>query len=407
MELMQAKEMVVMAGKKLVESGLIARTWGNVSCRVNDKQFVITPSGRAYETLTPDEIVLVNIDDLSYDGNIKPSSEKGIHAEAYKLRPEVGFVIHTHQVNASIVSPLGFDINDVSTESAKIIGDNVPMAAYGLPGTGKLRKGVVNAIQRSSSKAVIMAHHGALCMGVDYDDAFAVASELEKVCARHITERYRQITDKVITNISEINEYVLSNLEKKGDDVAEFNAFDSERDGSIMNMTAKNGDEGVIRVDIETGKLVGGYDFPVEAELHRAVYEKRDDINYIIHSKNEDIVAASKIGKTMKPFLDDFAQLCGATVKSASFNPNETIKTSKKVVKALKGRSAVLLKDNGALCCSGTLSDAQAVEMVMDKGCKTFLGSALFGGGKAINPIETRLMRFIYLTKYSKQAGKK
>lgn len=406
MELMKAKELVVEAGKKLVESGLIARTWGNVSCRVNDKQFVITPSGRAYETLTPEEIVLVNIEDLSYDGSIKPSSEKGIHAEAYKLRPNVNFVIHTHQVNASIVSPLGFDINDVSVDSAKIIGDNVPMAAYGLPGTGKLRKGVTAAIKRSSSKAVIMAHHGALCMGDDYDDAFAVASELEKVCARHVSERYRQLTDKVVTNLCEINEYVLSNLDKKGADMPKIKAYDSERDGSIMNLTAKD-DDRTFRVDIETGKLVGGEEFPIEAEMHRAVYEKRDDINYIIHSKDEDIMAVSKLGKTMKPFLDDFAQLCGATVKSAAFNKNETIKSSKKVVKALKGRSAVLLKDNGALCCSGSLSDAQAVEMVMDKGCKTFLGSALFGGGKAINPVETRLMRFIYLTKYSKQASKK
>lgn len=111
---MQAKELVVRAGKQLVESGLIARTWGNVSCRVSDTQFVITPSGRAYETLTPEEIVLVNIADLSYDGDVKPSSEKGIHASAYQLRPEVNFVIHTHQVNASIVSPLGFDINNVA-----------------------------------------------------------------------------------------------------------------------------------------------------------------------------------------------------------------------------------------------------------------------------------------------------
>ena len=80
MEIMQAKELVIKAGKELVASGLIARTWGNISCRISDTQFVITPSGRAYETLTPEEIVLVNIEDLEYDGEIKPSSEKGIHA---------------------------------------------------------------------------------------------------------------------------------------------------------------------------------------------------------------------------------------------------------------------------------------------------------------------------------------
>ena len=66
-ELEEAKKLVVAAGKKLVESGLIARTWGNVSARISDTQFVITPSGRAYETLTPEEVVVVNIEDCSYE----------------------------------------------------------------------------------------------------------------------------------------------------------------------------------------------------------------------------------------------------------------------------------------------------------------------------------------------------
>ena len=64
-ELEEAKKLVVAAGKKLVESGLIARTWGNVSARISDTQFVITPSGRAYETLTPEEVVVVNIENCS------------------------------------------------------------------------------------------------------------------------------------------------------------------------------------------------------------------------------------------------------------------------------------------------------------------------------------------------------
>lgn len=100
----EAKKLVVEAGKKLLETGLIARTWGNVSARISDTQFVITPSGRAYDTLTPEEVVVVNIDDCSHEGDIKPSSEKGIHADAYKHHPLVNFVIHTHQKAATIVS---------------------------------------------------------------------------------------------------------------------------------------------------------------------------------------------------------------------------------------------------------------------------------------------------------------
>ena len=101
MDILQAKKEVIAAGLRLVEKGLIARTWGNVSCRVDENSFVITPSGKPYEGLTPDDIVEVKIDTLSYEGNVKPSSEKGVHAEVYKAHPEAGFVIHTHQKFAS------------------------------------------------------------------------------------------------------------------------------------------------------------------------------------------------------------------------------------------------------------------------------------------------------------------
>ena len=110
MDINTAKQEVIDAGKELVEKGLISRTWGNVSYRLDDKNFVITPSGKPYETLTPEQIVQVSIETLEHEGDVKPSSEKGVHAEVYKARPEINFVIHTHQTNASIMSSLGSDI---------------------------------------------------------------------------------------------------------------------------------------------------------------------------------------------------------------------------------------------------------------------------------------------------------
>lgn len=407
MDIQAAKELVIKAGKEVVASGLIARTWGNISCRVSDTQFVITPSGRPYEGLTPEEIVLVNIADLSYDGDVKPSSEKGIHAEAYKLRPEVNFVIHTHQMQASVISTLGFDINSVDAKSAEIIGDNVPLASYGLPGTGKLREGVVAAIKRSDSKAVIMAHHGALCMGESYEDAFAVAAELEKVCAAFICRKYGELTGTIASNLETVYDFVAHRFENKKFAAApQFEACNSARDGSVFNISAVNGNGEVSRIDIKTGDLVAGDNYPASAELHRAIYKKRKDVNYIVHNQSPEVMAVSKTTKVMKPLLDDLAQLVGVTVKNAAFNPNSTLKSSKKVVRALKGRNGVLLANNGALCVAGSEYDATAVEMVMEKGCKAEVGKKLFGTGKPINPIETRLMRFVYLQKYSKQAKK-
>ena len=406
MDIMQAKETVIRAGKELIAAGLIARTWGNISCRISETQFVITPSGRAYETLTPEEIVLVNIEDLEYEGEIKPSSEKGIHAACYKLRPEINFVIHTHQVNASIVSSLGMDINNIEGENAQVVGTNLPIASYGLPGTKKLRMGVIDAITRSDAKAAVMAHHGAVCMGVDYDDAFNVAQKVEDICEQYVMDKYTSLTGKVAENLTAINDYVVEKFVKKPSTAPEFPACKSERDGSVFNISVIDGDGAITRIDIETGNIIAGDANNESIELHRAVYKKRADVNFISHSKDPYTVACSKMGKTMKPLIDDFAQIVGVTVKSAKYDPNNSLATSKKVVKKLKGRNAVLLENNGALCVAGSEYDAGAIEFITNKGAKIQISAQMFEKVEPINPLETRIMRLVYKLKYSKQAGK-
>ncbi len=402
MDILEAKQIVIKAGHELLKAGLIVRTWGNISCRVSDTQFVITPSGRAYEDLTPDDIVLVNIADCSYDGDVKPSSEKGIHASCYQLRPDCNFVIHTHQANASIISALGYDINSLAEEHSTVIGSDVPCAAYGLPGTGKLRQGVIDALNRSKSKAIILAHHGAVCVGSNYDDAFKVASTLEDVCEKYIADRCSEVSGKAVETLSGVKDYIAnvftSNASYKAQ--KEFAPIDSERNGDTITIF-KDGAE-VVKVNVNSGDIIGGGEKPESTDLHLAIYKKREDVNFIHHSHNEYVKTISMQGKTMKPLLDDFAQLIGPTVKCAVFDNS----SAKKAVKALGNKNAVLLKDNGAICVAGTKYDAEAIEIVMDKGCKTLVGANLYSGVKAINAFEANLMRIIYKMKYSKKAGK-
>ena len=198
----EAKELCVKAGKELIEKGLIARTWGNVSARVSDTQFAITPSGRAYEDLTPDEIVIVNIEDCSYEGDIKPSSEKGVHAAAYRHHPEVNFVIHTHQKAATIVSITGMDITNVYDEFKPVLGDFVPTADYAMSTTESLRKKVEACIvENPSVYAIMLMHHGALVMGKDYDNAFSLAENLEACCEKVLKDNYlRHSWDKTYSD---------------------------------------------------------------------------------------------------------------------------------------------------------------------------------------------------------------
>ena len=408
-----AKEIVILAGKQLVESGLIARTWGNVSCRISDKQFVITPSGRAYETLTPDEIAIVNIDDCSYDGNIKPSSEKGLHAQVYKNRPDINFIIHTHQINASVVSPLKLDIMNIKPETASFIGNKVVTASYGLPGTKKLIKGVSEALKRSNGKAFIMAHHGALCLGKDYDEAFKVASALENVCSDFIKQKYMEKNCRNSFDFQELREYFLKKYNRENSkNIRVKPLYSSEKIGGYFKLYM-NGSEkepfddsnNTIIVNIGKSSAEDWGKIPEEAEIHRAIYQKNKGINAVIHSTSPDILTVSQSGQKMKPLLDDFAQIIGTCVKTADWNGS--FKSVKMISRKLKGRYAVLIKSDGALCCGPSKSDAQAAVLVMEKGCKTMVETSFFDKVKPINPIECALMRFVYIKKYSKQVNQK
>ncbi|MDD3946548.1 MAG: class II aldolase/adducin family protein [Clostridia bacterium] len=75
----EIRQAVKDAGVRLIESGLVQGTWGNISIRLDEKHMVVTPSGLDYIRLTPEDMVVVDIDTLEYDSPIKPTSEKKIH----------------------------------------------------------------------------------------------------------------------------------------------------------------------------------------------------------------------------------------------------------------------------------------------------------------------------------------
>lgn len=174
----EARRLVLRAGLLLTEKKLIARTWGNISARISDTEFIITPSGRAYDTLKAEDLVRINMADGKCTGSNPPSSEWGVHLAAYQLRSEASFVIHTHQFYASAVCAACED-----TPFA-------PCAAYGRPGSAALKKALAQTMAaHPESKAFLMARHGALCLGGDYDDAFAVAEALERRCKELFAQR--------------------------------------------------------------------------------------------------------------------------------------------------------------------------------------------------------------------------
>jgi L-fuculose-phosphate aldolase len=188
-----AQSDICAAGLRLVKEGLVARTWGNISIRIDEQTMAITPSGVKYEDVRPEHIVIINLNDGSYEGDVKPSGERKLHMEIYKNQPGSGAIIHTHQLNASVCSAARKDVPVVSAAERKILSTEiVRCGAYGLPGTGKLTSETVKAA--GGSRCALMANHGAVCIGKDIDEAFTVSRALEKVCEEFIGKCFMDVT---------------------------------------------------------------------------------------------------------------------------------------------------------------------------------------------------------------------
>lgn len=145
-------------------------------------------------------------------------------------------------------------------------------------------------------------------------------------------------------------------------------------------------------------------DLPEEAAQHLALYLARPEFNVIVHSTQENVQTCSMGGETVRPFLDDMAQIVGPNAKVVADRTDPV--SLKKTVSAISRRNAVFLRDNGALCAHKTIDDVHAVCMVLEKACKAFVESRILGGGKPVPWILAETIRFVYQRKYSKQAEK-
>ena len=172
----QARRDLVDAGHRLLAEGLVARTWGNLSVRLDERSMLVTPSGITYPDLTEKMIVRVDLHSDEWAGSYKPSGERKLHAETYRRRPEVMAGVHTHQVAASICAAAQVPVPTPFGE--------VPCAPYALPGTKKITEGTVGAL--GGGPAVLMANHGAFAVGGTLEEAFERVTELERACAAYV-----------------------------------------------------------------------------------------------------------------------------------------------------------------------------------------------------------------------------
>ena len=185
------RTIVVQAAQQLLRLGLVAATSGNVSMRLEGDEkeglIAVTPAGTDYETMTPDDIVVVDYDVDVVEGETVPSSESLTHVAVYKARSDISAVIHTHSIYASVLAVAGVPLPPILDELVAYLGGPVEVAEYGFPSTEELGEKAIQAM--GERNAVFIRNHGVLAAGRDMPDALRACELVERAAQIYIQAR--------------------------------------------------------------------------------------------------------------------------------------------------------------------------------------------------------------------------
>jgi len=178
----QVRVTVAALHAELPRYGLVVWTAGNVSQRVPGADlFVIKPSGVSYDDLTPESMVVCDLDGELVDGTRAPSSDTAAHAYVYRHLVHVGGVVHTHSTYATAWAARGEEVPCVLTMMADEFGGPIPIGPFALIGDDSIGRGIVETLRASRSPAVLMRNHGPFTVGVDARAAVKAAVMCEEV----------------------------------------------------------------------------------------------------------------------------------------------------------------------------------------------------------------------------------
>ena len=348
---MDKRREIIDTGIELLEEKLVARTWGNISARIDADNYLITPSGLDYTSMREEDIVSVNIKTGEYTGINRPSGEKGVHSAAYEVFDDVNFVVHTHQTYATAVSLAGFDSLeatagstagselfetsagspagsesfDITEEEIEKLG-GIALAEYGLPGTKEITNACKSALL-TGAHTVLMIHHGVLVLGKDKEEAMKRVKLLESICERNVK---RVIKDNTLNNY-------LKALGTCPEDNSSYRYCEVLTDKALIALSNS------------------------ETEI----FSQLDDVSQMIGTK---IVTVDSLDKAIK--LSD---------------------------------NAVLIKGVGALIKAENKDDLEALKVLMNKMAIVKLYTKAKNVKAEISIEESDFMHYDYVTRYSKQ----
>lgn len=158
------KEELVQLHLELPKNNLVVWTSGNISSRDRESGLVvIKPSGVIYPDLTPDKMVVLDLDGKVVEGTLKPSSDTATHLYIYRLRPDVNGIVHTHSTFATAFAAVGKPIPPVLTAICDEFGGEIPLGKFAPIGDDSIGMEVIRSI--GTSPAILMQNHGVFTVG--------------------------------------------------------------------------------------------------------------------------------------------------------------------------------------------------------------------------------------------------
>lgn len=174
-------------GQMLHSQGFVAATEGNLSARLDSDRIMITPTGFSKGMMQPEDMVIVDLDGHKLEGETNPSSEIAMHLTIYRMRPEVGAVVHAHPCTATGFASAGIALDEPLCSEIVVTLGSVPLAPYATTGTPELSEALRPFIPEHN--AILMANHGVVAYGADLPQAYMRMEAVEHYAKVALTAR--------------------------------------------------------------------------------------------------------------------------------------------------------------------------------------------------------------------------
>lgn len=170
----------------LKERGYVFSTWGNISVRLDDGNILITPSKVAYETMTPDDLVVISPEGNRLSGTRISTSEWEIHRGVMNKRKDVNAIIHMHSTYAMAAAARNEGVPVISEEMCQLLGGAIPLSSEFVPSDmhEKLGKTVTDSV--TDVNAILIRNHGPVCFGSTLEEAKVCCQVVEKTCKMYL-----------------------------------------------------------------------------------------------------------------------------------------------------------------------------------------------------------------------------